>query len=61
VNTSNNYVEVFAGLENILKLIRLDFVWSYLDGNTGQFGVRIGLGGLFGSALSAGSGSIRLN
>lgn len=54
VNTHNNYVEVFAGLENILKLFRVDVVGAYLNGNKGQVAVRIGLGGLLG-------GKIRLN
>ncbi len=54
VNQANNYVEVFGGLENIFKVIRVDFVASYLNGHNGQAGVRVGLGGLLGS-------SIRLN
>jgi hypothetical protein len=61
VNSANNYVEVFAGLENILKLVRVDFIWSYLNGNSGQFGVRFGLGGLFGSAISSGNAQMRMN
>lgn len=54
VNGSNNYIEVFGGLENIFKLFRVDVVGSYLNGKNGQVAVRIGLGGLFG-------GKIRLN
>jgi len=46
VNTSNNYVEAFAGLENIFKVVRIDLVASYLNGNTGQVGVKLGFGGL---------------
>ncbi len=56
VNQQNNYVEIFGGLENILKLFRVDFVASYLNGNSSQFGIRIGLGGLLGGMLSAGNG-----
>lgn len=52
VNTNNNYVEAFAGLENIFKLIRVDVVASYLNGNTGLVGVRVGFGGLLGSNIS---------
>jgi hypothetical protein len=52
VNQDNNYFEVFAGLENILKLFRVDVVGSYLNGNNGQVAVRIGLGGLFGGKIS---------
>lgn len=51
VDKDNNYVEVFAGLENIFKIIRIDVVGSYLDGNRGQVGIRIGLGGLIGGAV----------
>jgi hypothetical protein len=46
VNNNNNYVEVFAGIENILKFIRVDFISSYLNGNYSDFGIRIGIGGL---------------
>jgi len=55
VNQTNNYVEIFGGIENIFKLIRVDFVGSYLNGLNGQFGVRIGLGGLFGGLISLGN------
>ncbi len=51
VNKNNNYIEVFAGLENILKVFRVDVVGSYLNGKKGQVGIRIGLGGLLGSAM----------
>jgi hypothetical protein len=51
VNQDNNYVEIFAGLENIFKLLRVDVVGSYLNGKPGQVGVRVGFDGLFGSAI----------
>jgi hypothetical protein len=51
VNTENNYVEIFAGLENIFKLFRVDVIGSYLNGKSGQVGVRVGFDGLFGSAI----------
>jgi Family of unknown function (DUF5686)/CarboxypepD_reg-like domain len=51
VNTNNNYVEVFGGLENIFKLLRVDFVASYLNGHYNQTGVRIGLGGILGNSV----------
>ena len=57
VNPNNNYVEIFGGVENIFKLVRVDFVGSYLNGLNGQFGVRIGLGGLFGGLISLGNTS----
>ena len=49
VNSTNNYVEVFGGLENIFKFFRVDLIGSYLNGHNGQFGVRIGLGGVLGN------------
>ncbi|HTQ27143.1 MAG TPA: DUF5686 family protein, partial [Puia sp.] len=61
VNQANNYVEIFGGLENILKLIRVDVVGSYLNGKTGQVGVRIGLGGLLGGAISSGNAQVKMN
>lgn len=48
VNKDNYYVEVFAGLENILKLFRVDFVNAYQPGLGNRFGVRVGFGGLLG-------------
>ncbi|HTS44794.1 MAG TPA: DUF5686 and carboxypeptidase regulatory-like domain-containing protein [Puia sp.] len=56
VNGDNNYVEIFGGLENIFKLLRVDFVASYLNGKTGQFGVRFGFGGLLGGMANFGNG-----
>ena len=49
VNRSNNYVELFAGLENILKIFRVDFVAAYNNGKKGLTGIRIGTGGIIGS------------
>ncbi|HTI11286.1 MAG TPA: DUF5686 and carboxypeptidase regulatory-like domain-containing protein [Puia sp.] len=51
VNRNNNYVEVFGGLENIFKLLRVDLVGSYLNGHYNQTGIRIGLGGLLGGMV----------
>lgn len=51
VNKDNYYVEVFAGLENIFKLFRVDFVNAYQPGLGNRFGVRIGFGGLIGGKL----------
>ena len=42
------YAEVFVGLENILKTIRVDFVWGYEAGiSKPRSGVVIGFSGLF--------------
>jgi hypothetical protein len=48
VNDKNNYAELFVGLENIFKIFRVDFVYGYKNGEQGDFGIRIGAGGLFG-------------
>ncbi len=52
VNSDNYYVEVFAGLENIFKLFRVDFVNAIQPGLGNKFGVRVGLGGLIGGKVS---------
>jgi hypothetical protein len=51
VNQQNRYMESFAGLENIFKVMRVDLVKSYLNGKPGQMGVRFGFGGLLGSSI----------
>jgi hypothetical protein len=51
VNSNNNYIEAFAGIENIFKLLRVDLVTSYLNGNKGVTGVRLGFGGLLGGSF----------
>ncbi|HZH63425.1 MAG TPA: DUF5686 and carboxypeptidase regulatory-like domain-containing protein [Flavisolibacter sp.] len=51
VNSKNYYVEAFAGLENILKIFRVDFVTATQAQPGNSFGVRIGLGGVIGSAV----------
>ena len=51
VNSKNNYTEVFAGLENIFKLLRIDFVVAYINGTKGLTGIRIGTGGILGSGV----------
>lgn len=51
VDSDNYYIEAFAGLENILKLFRVDLVTAYQAQPGHNFGVRIGLGGIIGGAL----------
>jgi hypothetical protein len=46
VNKHNNYAEVSAGLENIFRALRVDFVWGFEQGRRPVTGVRIGLSGL---------------
>ncbi|MES2430835.1 MAG: DUF5686 and carboxypeptidase regulatory-like domain-containing protein [Bacteroidota bacterium] len=56
VNQDNNYVELFVGLENIIKIFRVDFVAGYTNGKQGTTGIRIGFGGLVGGNVGNGSG-----
>lgn len=51
VNTSNNYVEIFAGFENILKILRVDFIAAYTNGKKGLTGIRIGTDGVIGGSI----------
>ena len=53
VNKTNNYVEVFLGLENIIKIFRVDFVVAYINGKKGFAEFRIGAGGLLGNLLKS--------
>lgn len=55
VNKNNNYVEFFAGIENIFKIFRVDFVAAYQNGSNGLTGIRIGSGGLIGSGVQRAS------
>jgi hypothetical protein len=55
VNGNSNYVELFAGLENILKLFRVDLVGAYNNGKKGLFSVRIGTGGILGGSMRTGN------
>ena len=48
INSSKNYYEVFVGIENIFKQIRIDFVQSWQDGKPWQNGIRIGFSKLSG-------------
>jgi hypothetical protein len=55
VNGNNNYMELFAGLENILKVFRVDLVAAYTNGNKGLTGIRIGTGGVVGGRVRSNS------
>jgi len=61
VNRNNNYVEVFAGLENILKILRVDFVAAYANGKKGLTGIRIGTGGVIGGSIRTNSRNRSIN
>ena len=60
VNRDNNYVEIFGGLENIFKLVRVDLVGAYLNGKAGQVTMRIGFGGLFGGIATTSNGNMQI-
>ncbi|MEP7236383.1 MAG: DUF5686 and carboxypeptidase regulatory-like domain-containing protein [Ferruginibacter sp.] len=51
VNGKNNYVEIFGGLENVLKIFRVDIVTAFSNGKTVSTGLRIGTGGILGGSL----------
>jgi hypothetical protein len=53
VNSKNNYAEAFFGIENIFKLLRIDFVAAYQNGRKGLTGIRLGLGGIIGGSIKA--------
>jgi len=64
INENNNYAEIFVGLENILKVFRVDFVAAYQDRKRGITGIRIGTGGLLGASIkrtSTSGGSVNPN
>ncbi len=43
IDKDKNYVEVFAGIDNIFKQVRVDFVQGFLDGRKFQCGIRVGV------------------
>jgi hypothetical protein len=51
VNGDNNYIEVFGGLENIFKVIRVDVVAGYQSQSSTRIGVRVGFGGIIGGLV----------
>ena len=51
INGDNNYVEVFGGIENILKMIRVDVVAGYQSKEDTRIGVRVGFGGILGNVV----------
>ncbi|MEO6814214.1 MAG: DUF5686 family protein, partial [Ginsengibacter sp.] len=52
VNPKSRYAEVFAGLENIFKIVRIDAVAGFQNGFKPIITYRIGFGGLIGDALN---------
>jgi hypothetical protein len=60
VNKSNNYAEVFVGLENIFKIFRVDFVAGYTNGQKAVTGIRLGFGGIIGGSVKIDGGGRRM-
>ena len=52
VNRKNYYAEIFAGLENIFKIFRVDIVTAVQSAPGNSVGVRVGFGGLIGNSIS---------
>jgi len=46
INSDTHYAEAFVGLENIFKLIRIDWVWGFEKGRAATTGIRIGINGI---------------
>ncbi|MFT3679216.1 MAG: DUF5686 and carboxypeptidase regulatory-like domain-containing protein [Ferruginibacter sp.] len=63
VNADDNHLEIFAGLENILKIFRVDLVWGFNRLKNNQTAIRIGFGGLIGGNIRTDrrSGSVSLS
>ena len=57
VNKTNHDIEVFAGLENIFKIFRVDVVAAYVNNAAPITAIRIGFGGVLGSSMQSGGGS----
>lgn len=49
VDKNNHYYEIFAGIENVLKIIRIDYLRSYGDNGYHGYGFRIGFRGITGN------------
>ncbi|MEI9809168.1 MAG: DUF5686 family protein [Bacteroidota bacterium] len=51
VQPDKYYVEAFLGIENILKIFRVDFINAYQPGLNYKFGIKVGAGGLLGGKI----------
>ncbi len=52
INDKNNHVEIFTGIENILKIFRLDVVVGFDNRQPTRTALRLGFGGLIGGNMS---------
>jgi hypothetical protein len=51
VNQDKYYMEAFLGMENILKIFRVDFINAYQPDLNYRFGIKLGAGGLLGGKI----------
>ncbi len=61
VNKKNHFVEAFFGLENIIKIFRVDYVFGYTNNHSYSGEIRIGAGGLLGNSVRANAQPRRRN
>lgn len=52
IDPNTRYAEIFVGLENIFKIVRVDFVAAIRNGYYPGWNVRFGFGGLLGDGLN---------
>ena len=57
INDHDHYAEIFAGLENIFKIFRVDAVAGYRPSGGVLTGIRVGAGGLLGSSIKRNRGN----
>ncbi len=60
INKNNFYQDYFIGIENIFKVLRIDFVTARQSLVENSYGIKLGFGGLFGKGLSTSGRSISL-
>ena len=46
-----NYSEISVGMENIFKLLRIDYVTGFKNGKYNSSGIVIGTGGILGGGM----------
>jgi len=51
INENSNHLEFFGGIENILKVFRVDVVGGFNSGNPIRGGIRVGAGGILGGSI----------
>lgn len=61
INKNSNYTEVFVGLENIFKILRVDFVTAYANGRKSTTGFRLGFGGIVGGSVKRQGNSVSIS